>query len=63
MCAFLLVAWMAVCIQVSEGANRVDIAWHYLIPYPRLHHQKQFKYREAPILNLDARKPAGGPAE
>mgnify|MGYP001807058009 CR=1 FL=1 len=39
--------------QVREGENRYEIAWHYQIPYPRLHHSpKQFKYKEPPIIEF-----------
>lgn len=41
--------------KLFECQARHDIAWHYLIPYPRLHHQKPFKYREPPVVNFPAR--------
>lgn len=41
--------------QLFEAQTRHDIAWHYGIPYPRLHHQKPFKYREPPVLGFPGR--------
>mmetsp|Transcript_36555 Transcript_36555/g.81385 ORF Transcript_36555/g.81385 Transcript_36555/m.81385 type:complete len:101 (-) Transcript_36555:3775-4077(-) len=36
--------------KISECQARYELAWHYNIPYPRLHHSKQSKYREVPII-------------
>lgn len=38
--------------KLFEGQSRHDVAWHYLIPYPRLHHSKQQKYREPPVIDF-----------
>jgi hypothetical protein len=43
-----------VCVrpQVQEAADRLALAVHYGIPYPRLHHAPQFKKRtwDVPIV-------------
>ncbi len=41
--------------QVQEGEARYQVAWHYQIPYPRLHHGQQVKGREVPGLPPSAR--------
>ena len=39
-------------LQVIRGEQRVDYAWHYLIPYPRIPTHPRFvpKYKKAPQL-------------
>lgn len=35
--------------KLSEVQQRYEVAWHYLIPYPRLHHVKQRGRRDIPV--------------
>jgi hypothetical protein len=37
--------------QVAELAQRYEVAWHYKIPYPRLHHSKQTRHRDIPQMS------------
>jgi hypothetical protein len=40
-------------VQLAEGRDRLEIAVHYRIPYPRMHHAPQFKrreYQDVPII-------------
>ncbi|KXZ52588.1 hypothetical protein GPECTOR_9g633 [Gonium pectorale] len=42
--------------EIAEGEARYELAWHYRIPYPRLHHSpKQFKYKEPPVIDFSRR--------
>ncbi|WIA19741.1 hypothetical protein OEZ85_005661 [Tetradesmus obliquus] len=39
--------------KLAAGKDRLDIAVHYQIPYPRMHHAPQFKlreYKDVPII-------------
>jgi len=37
--------------KVAELAQRYEVAWHYKIPYPRLHHSKQTRHRDIPQMS------------
>ena len=40
----------ALTVQIADGENRLQIALHYHIPYPRLHHAGLLKVRDKPEL-------------
>lgn len=44
--------------KIEEGENRLSIAVHYGIPYPRLHHVKPKIYKPAPAVGDTQPAPA-----
>jgi hypothetical protein len=49
----LLLLFLLLLLQLAEGKDRLEIAVHYQIPYPRMHHAPQFKrreYQDVPII-------------